>query len=45
MFDNDIKTTELTVLYVEDHEVVRSETLNIFNALFKEVIVAEDGVD
>ncbi len=34
---------QATLLYLEDDEVIRSETLSIFEKLFKKVYTAEDG--
>ena len=39
------KTRDLKVLYVEDDEHVRNETINMFKNLFKHIDVAIDGAD
>ena len=36
---------QITVLYVEDDELIRDTFQNIFNKLFKEVIISPDGED
>lgn len=36
---------ELTILYVEDDDSIREETLVIFNKIFKEITTAVDGED
>ena len=33
-----------TLLYLEDDEVIRNETLSVFEKIFKKVLVGEDGV-
>jgi len=37
-------TKEMTLLYVEDNEITREATILIFKDMFKETIIAEDGV-
>jgi YesN/AraC family two-component response regulator len=44
--ENIIKdTSELSILYVEDDQIVREATLKIFDLLFKNMIVAVNGAD
>ena len=37
-------TSQLTVLFVEDDDVLRTQTHSLLEALFQEVITTKDGV-
>ncbi len=39
------KLKKISVLYVEDDESVREQTLGLFERIFKKVFIAEDGVE